>query len=173
MDERENEKRKGDDIYACVDRKRGSAGGGEENSEDFFHHDNVDVIKAKVGGLIGSKGVIIQEIMRRSGCRITIDQDFPEGQPHKVQISSRTLENISIAKDLIARIIELGPTALNSQLDHDDSPMISTTMDCPQDKVGIVIGARGVVINDIMRRTGCKVVIDQSKFHITLTHQQN
>ena len=37
--------------------------------------------KSNVGTVIGHKGVVIQEIMRRSECKISIDQDFP-GKSH-------------------------------------------------------------------------------------------
>lgn len=123
--------------------------------------EEMDCLKEKVGTIIGHKGVVIQEIMRKSNCRISIDQDFPEGQPHKVKITSSKQENIDVAKELISRVIELGPASLNSSGIKDDSPVETYSMECPQDKVGIVIGARGVVINDIMRRTGCKVIINQ------------
>lgn len=80
-------------------------------------------------------------------------------------------EAIDIAKNLILNVIELGPTALNNPL-LDNNGLISNEdgekldvetsfMDCPQERVANVIGSRGIVINDIMRRTGCKIVINQ------------
>jgi len=41
--------------------------------------DQLEMPKDKVGITIGAKGVVIQEIMRRSCCKIIIDQDVPEG----------------------------------------------------------------------------------------------
>ena len=63
-DNNEKRKREGDDAY--MDSKRVPA---EKNREQLYEYlkDEVDVPKAKVGILIGSKGVIINEIMRRSG----------------------------------------------------------------------------------------------------------
>ena len=43
----------------------------------------------------------------------------------------------------------------------DDGPVIELSITIPNDKVGSVIGSKGSVINDIMRRTLCKVVINQ------------
>jgi polyribonucleotide nucleotidyltransferase len=37
----------------------------------------------KVGPLIGKKGIVVQEIMRRSLCRIYVNQNYPEGHPRQ------------------------------------------------------------------------------------------
>jgi polyribonucleotide nucleotidyltransferase len=68
------------------------------------------------------------------------------------------LKQIEEAKMLIAKILEDGPQSL---LVHHAGPIVTDSMEISKDKVGIVIGAKGVVIQEIMRRTGCKVVIDQ------------
>jgi KH domain len=38
----------------------------------------------KVGLIIGTKGSMIMEIMKKSGAKVVINQDFPKGQPHKI-----------------------------------------------------------------------------------------
>jgi hypothetical protein len=38
----------------------------------------------KVGLIIGTKGSMISEIMKKSGAKVVINQDFPKGQPHKI-----------------------------------------------------------------------------------------
>lgn len=43
-----------------------------------------DVETDKVGGIIGSKGSTIGEIIKKSGCKVNINQDFPKGMPHKI-----------------------------------------------------------------------------------------
>ena len=115
----------------------------------------------KVGLVIGSKGVIIQEIMRRSYCKITVNQNFPDGEPRMVNITGKAPQ-IEIAKALVALVIANGPSALSqSHLGVTPSSNITEEMDCPQEKVGIVIGAKGVIVQDIMRRCGCKITINQ------------
>jgi rRNA processing protein Krr1/Pno1 len=150
------EKRKhSESLVSSVDSKRAMSA--DETSAEEQFKEEMDILKEKVGVVIGHRGVVIQDIMRRSNCKIVIDQNFPEGHPHKVRINSSKKENITIAKDLLAKVIEGGPSAL------EDAPGAAetATMTCPQDKVGIVIGARGVVVNEIMRRSRCKVVINQ------------
>mmetsp|Transcript_7787 Transcript_7787/g.13108 ORF Transcript_7787/g.13108 Transcript_7787/m.13108 type:complete len:607 (+) Transcript_7787:80-1900(+) len=115
----------------------------------------------KVGLVIGSKGIIIQEIMRRSYCKITVNQNFPDGEPRMVNITGKAAQ-IEIAKTLIGIVIANGPSALNqSVLGVSSSSNVTEEMDCPQEKVGIVIGAKGVIVQDIMRRCGCKITINQ------------
>jgi far upstream element-binding protein len=115
----------------------------------------------KVGLVIGSKGVIIQEIMRRSYCKITVNQNFPDGEPRVVNITGKAPQ-IEIAKTLVSLVIANGPSALSqSHLGVTPSSNITEEMDCPQEKVGIVIGAKGVIVQDIMRRCGCKITINQ------------
>lgn len=115
----------------------------------------------KVGLVIGSKGIIIQEIMRRSYCKITVNQNFPDGEPRMVNITGKPTQ-IEIAKALVAIVIANGPNALNqSGLGVASGSNITEEMDCPQEKVGIVIGAKGVIVQDIMRRCGCKITINQ------------
>jgi len=114
----------------------------------------------KVGLVIGSKGVIIQEIMRRSYCKITVNQNFPDGEPRMVNITGKPTQ-IEIAKALVAIVIANGPSALNQSGLGVSTGYITEEMDCPQEKVGIVIGAKGVIVQDIMRRCGCKITINQ------------
>eukprot|EP01041_Mallomonas_annulata_P002939 gene2939-5774_t len=119
--------------------------------------EEMEIPQSKVGIVIGAKGVIIQEIMRRSQCKIVINQDFPEGEPRKI-VYNGLPANIASAKELIALVIAGGPSALQT-----GSPVTpdAVEMDCPQEKVGLVIGTRGTVIQDIMRRSGCKIVVNQ------------
>ena len=46
-----------------------------------------DIEPEKVGIVIGSKGCIISEIMKKSGAKMIINQEFPKGQPHKITYS--------------------------------------------------------------------------------------
>lgn len=47
--------------------------------------ENIEV--DKVGIVIGTKGSMITDIMKRSGAKILINQDFPKGQPHRIVYS--------------------------------------------------------------------------------------
>mmetsp|Transcript_10497 Transcript_10497/g.10560 ORF Transcript_10497/g.10560 Transcript_10497/m.10560 type:complete len:696 (-) Transcript_10497:401-2488(-) len=125
-----------------------------------------DIPALKVGTVIGAKGVIIQEIMRRSQCKIVINQDFPEGHPRKI-IYNGLPNQIASAKELIAAVIIGGALALQTgglivpQTNKSTDVLETVEIDCPQDKVGLVIGTKGMIIQDLMRRTGCKISIKQ------------
>lgn len=138
----------------------------------------------KVKLVIGAKGVIIKNIMKRSKTTIIIDEKFPEGHPRKVEIRGKA-DHILVAKQLIACVIEHGPTILDedkagatasiegraksgtllSSATKSRSPdqvggeIVSIL--CPADKISIVIGAKGVIINEISRRSNAQISIDE------------
>lgn len=125
--------------------------------------EEMDCPQAKVGTVIGARGIIVQEIMRRSGCKVVVNQDgFPEGAPRKVVITGLS-HQIPLAKTLIEAVIAEGPGAIQTAGGDgsDAAALMINEMECPSDKVGIVIGSRGIIIQDIMRRSGCKIVVNQ------------
>ena len=83
------------------------------------------VPRERVAVVIGNKGVVIQEIMRRTGTKVTINQKV---EPNVAQISGKAEQNKS-AKDLILRVIESGPGGLE---DNSLGEIVSSTMECPQ-----------------------------------------
>lgn len=127
--------------------------------------DEMDCPHSKVGVVIGSKGIIIQEIMQRTNCKIVVMQEgLPDGQPRKVNITGLP-HQIQLAKQLISSVIADGPSAIQSpgiEFDPSDNSVETQEMICPAEKVGLVIGSRGVIVQDIMRRTGCKITVNQN-----------
>ena len=134
----------------------------------------------KVGTIIGAKGVTIAEIARRSKCKVHIIQDPPsDGNVNERQvIYSGTLEQIQEAKVLVQSVIDEGAGALGlpSLSPSDGANFLKNTPvyplkssapsaveedDIEPDKVKNVIGAKGFIISEIMRRSGCKIVINQ------------
>lgn len=71
-------------------------------------------LKAKVGEVIGIRGVTIAEIMRRSGCRVHIIQEPPpDGNVLERQvIYNGTLAQMAEAKALVQAVINEGASAL-------------------------------------------------------------
>lgn len=57
----------------------------------------------KVGIVIGSKGSTIMEIMKKSGAKVVINQEFPKGQPHRIIYSGTSF--ISICEQLTLVVI--------------------------------------------------------------------
>lgn len=73
----------------------------------------MDCPQSKVKLVIGAKGSIINEMMRRTGCKMCINQDYPDGQPRKCQFVG-TQDQIEEAKVLVAAVIVHGPNVLSS-----------------------------------------------------------
>jgi rRNA processing protein Krr1/Pno1 len=66
------------------------------------------VSKQFMGRIIGSKGVTINDLQRRSACDIQINQDVPPGKDCEVTIKGSRM-GIDSAKAMIQEIIEVGP----------------------------------------------------------------
>jgi far upstream element-binding protein len=64
--------------------------------------------KQFMGRIIGGRGVTINDLTRRSGCDIQINQDVPPGQDCEITIKG-SREGIESAKQMIQEIIEVGP----------------------------------------------------------------
>lgn len=126
----------------------------------------MDCPAASVGAIIGKKGANVHEIMKRSSCKIVIDQsDQRDGAPKRVNLTGPP-DKLAIAMALVSLIIKDGANALFGGTDTDDSGLpraipLQSESRCPKSKVGEVIGQRGVTIAEIMRRTGCRIHIIQ------------
>ena len=87
--------------------------------------DQMVVPRERVAAVIGNRGIVIQEIMRRSGTKITINQKV---EPNVAEIIGRADQNL-VAKDLIKRVMESGPGGLE---DSSLGEIVCSTMECPQ-----------------------------------------
>ncbi len=113
----------------------------------------------KVGQLIGSKGMVIQEVQAKSGAKAVVNQNFPPGTPRQVQING-TQAQMKNAVDLIKRIIEIGPTAIHVN-SLTGGPTITTVIEANQSQIGKIIGTGGANIKEIQSKSGARVQIDQ------------
>eukprot|EP00538_Stauroneis_constricta_P002585 CAMPEP_0119573800 /NCGR_PEP_ID=MMETSP1352-20130426/45305_1 /TAXON_ID=265584 /ORGANISM="Stauroneis constricta, Strain CCMP1120" /LENGTH=279 /DNA_ID=CAMNT_0007623491 /DNA_START=11 /DNA_END=850 /DNA_ORIENTATION=+ len=77
-------------------------GGGGMQVEMFM------AAKQFMGRIIGQKGITINDLQRRSGCDIQINQDVMPGQDCEVSIRG-TPQGIEMAKQMLREIIEAGP----------------------------------------------------------------
>ena len=66
------------------------------------------VSKQFMGRIIGSKGVTINDLQRRSQCDIQINQDVPPGKDCEITVKGAR-QGIEMAKAMIQEIIEVGP----------------------------------------------------------------
>jgi far upstream element-binding protein len=63
----------------------------------------IDVSKSIVGKIIGKGGETIQNLIRKSGAHITVDQNVPEGYPCKVHVVG-IAHNVNLAQSMIQEI---------------------------------------------------------------------
>ena len=68
---------------------------------------------ARVGVVIGTKGSVITEMMKKTGCKIVINQEFPDGHPREA-IFTGNKEQIEAAKSLVNAVVVHGPLILSS-----------------------------------------------------------
>jgi len=121
----------------------------------------MDVPQDRVGAVIGAKGHVLNEIMKKTYSKISIDQNTPAGSPAVATITGRA-DKIEEAKRLIGLVVVDGPAAiLTAMTVGEGGELLVESMDIAKEKVGPTIGAKGVIIQDIMRRSGCKINIEQ------------
>jgi len=64
--------------------------------------------KTYMGRIIGQRGVTINDLQKRSGCDIQINQEVPHGQDCEISIKG-SRQGIEIVKTMLREIIEMGP----------------------------------------------------------------
>lgn len=146
------------------------ARGDDSDRRYTFHTLNMECPHSKVASVIGTRGVVVKEINRRTGCFISIDQSFPDGYPRVITLKG-IHENVMKAKAMILAVIEHGPTALDPQKSFGPSSNtgsagggVSVSVKCPLEKVGVVIGTRGSVIKEIIRRCNAHVHVAEEVY---------
>ena len=73
----------------------------------------VDCPATVVGRVIGKGGESIKMLQMQSGCRIQIDQNFPEGAPRKISISGPA-HMLETARAIVNEVITGAPAAMNA-----------------------------------------------------------
>lgn len=74
----------------------------------------IDCPQALVGRVIGGAGATIKELQSRSGAKIQINQDFPDGVARKIMITG-TQTAVSLATQLVSFVMENGPALPGQQ----------------------------------------------------------
>ena len=115
----------------------------------------VDCPQAVVGRVIGKGGETIKLLQAQSGCKIQIDQNFPEGHPRKITVEGSEAQVRHAVGLIDLKINENGPGAAA------DPGAPQTIIDCPKSVVGKVIGRGGETINQLQIRSGARIQIDQ------------
>jgi len=116
--------------------------------------DSVSCPQSLVGRLIGKRGETIKDLQRRSGARIQIDQNYPEGHPRLVTVEGEP-RCVQVGVKLVQELIGSSPAVGNG------APGRLTTFECPKNLVGRVIGKGGETINELQRRSNARIQIEQ------------
>jgi far upstream element-binding protein len=119
----------------------------------------VEIPAERVGTVIGSKGMVIQELQARSGCKAVVNQEFPPGVPRQVNLSG-TQAQMKNCVDLIKKVLDIGPTAIHIN-SMTGGPSITTVIEANQNAIGKIIGSGGNTIKEIQSKSGARVQIDQ------------
>ncbi len=146
----------------------GEGEGGEGEEVTYV----MEILAAVVGWVIGRSGSRIKEIQAQSGCSMWIDQDVPNNQARKLFIRG-TKETVAVGASLVSELIETAPVLAagkaqeavrrqHSGSDAEAGTFDSIVIDCPADRVGLLIGRKGWVIKKIMQDSGAQVSINQS-----------
>lgn len=144
----------------------------------------MDCSASLVGRVIGAQGATIKDLQLKSGAKIHVNQDFPEGMPRKVLIAG-TQDCVNNAIRMVQLVMEHGPAGLAtvgglmgqmppnysapgygqlgapSMMPQMNSGLMLHVMECPKQVVGKLIGRGGETIQLIQQKSGCKVQIDQ------------
>jgi len=124
-----------------------------EAHERRQRRETVPCPQSLVGRLIGKQGETIKDLQRRSGARIQIDQNFPEGHPRLVTIEGDA-QSVQSGVELVTALIGNSPAAIGLAGNL-------ATFECPKNLVGRVIGKGGETINELQRRSGARIQIEQ------------
>ena len=84
------------------------AAGPQFNNPSIVETDMFPCAKTYMGRVIGQKGVTINDLQKRSGCDIQINQNVPAGQDCQISIKG-SRSGIEMAKQMLREIIEMGP----------------------------------------------------------------
>ena len=80
----------------------GGGGGGGQEADIAY------VPRQFLGRIIGQKGVTINDLQRRSGCNLQVNQSIPHSQDAEIAIRGPR-QGIEMAKSMIQEILEVGP----------------------------------------------------------------
>ncbi len=121
----------------------------------------IDVHPRKCGAVIGSRGAVIHGMQERSGARIKLNQDYPDGEMRKLTISG-SQEQVQMCAELVKRVLEPGG---GSHSIHENAlsggDVMTEIVMCPPPLVGRVVGRGGGNVREVQTRSGARVQVNQ------------
>ena len=100
-------------------------------------------------------------MQERSGARIKLNQDFPDGEMRKLTITG-SQEQVQMCAELVRRVLEPGG---GSHSIHENAmsggEVITEVIMCPPNLVGRVVGRGGGNVREVQSRSGARVQVNQ------------
>lgn len=122
-----------------------------QSSRDGF--EKVPVPNDKVGLVIGKNGAVIKELMSKTATQIQVPHDPDKDNPNvRSIIVTGDAERVLEAKKMIQDIVD-------GQMGQIPTGVPITTLNVPDDKVGLIIGKQGSIIKDIQLKTKAYIQI--------------
>ena len=125
-----------------------------------------------VGRVIGKGGEMIRDLQARSGCRIDVDQNVPEGAPRVITYrgNRRTI-------DFAKRLIDILCSENGKEADLPLGEASRKHLVVPANVIGKIIGRGGEMIRELQSKSQAKIQVDHTgaggvdptKRQITLT----
>ncbi len=128
-----------------------------------YQEDEIDPHKVKV--VIGIKGATVGMIVKKSGCKIQLNQKFPAGCMHKIEYSG-TPAQIETARYLVNVVVTQGDDALKLALEGvtpGGAPVdnfVMQEMNIFQSQMLELMGTHGSNVNEVQWRCSVKIEID-------------
>ena len=110
-----------------------------------------------VGRVIGKGGEMIRDLQARSGCRIDVDQNVPEGAPRVITYRG-TRKTIDFAK----RLIEMLCSENGKEADLPLGEAFRKHLVVPANVIGKIIGRGGEMIRELQSKSQAKIQVDHT-----------
>jgi far upstream element-binding protein len=120
-----------------------------------------------VGRVIGKGGEMIRDLQARSGCRIDVDQNVPEGAPRIITYRG-TRATIDFAKNLVTILCSDGGKEAELPLGQAMRKQIQV----PCTVIGKSIGRGGEMIRELQSKSAAKIQVDHTGGGMDAAHRQ-
>lgn len=124
---------------------------------DAMVEERGNVAALYVGRVIGKGGEMIRDLQARSGCRIDVDQNVPQGQPRIITYrgTRRTVED---AKKMVTLLCQEDGNETLLPIGEAKRKQMSV----PSSSIGKIIGRGGEMIRELQNRSQAKIQVDHS-----------
>ncbi|KAK9917735.1 hypothetical protein WJX75_007636 [Coccomyxa subellipsoidea] len=128
---------------------------------------SVECPQGIVGRIIGRGGETIRALQQASQAHIVVDQNYPEGEPRRVNISGRP-DAVERAVKMVSELISGEPGSAQSIIQKYGAG-VTREVQCPKGMVGRVIGKGGETIKALQKNFGANIQIDQTSDPMKIT----